>query len=35
MDAIVRSSDEKRVVEIASRVERPEVVPLGAAPDTW
>jgi predicted dehydrogenase len=35
MDAIVRSSDEKKVVEITSRVDRPEVVPHGAAPDTW
>lgn len=35
MDAIVRSSAEKRVVELTSTVARPEPVPRGAAPDTW
>lgn len=35
MDAIVRSSAEKRVVELSSTVARPEPVPHGEAPDTW
>ncbi|PZE75813.1 Gfo/Idh/MocA family protein [Curtobacterium sp. MCBD17_019] len=35
MESITRAAAEHRVLEIASRVERPEPVPLGARPDTW
>ena len=35
MDAIARASREHRVIEIDSAVDRPAVVPFGAAPDTW
>ncbi|GAB3617164.1 Gfo/Idh/MocA family oxidoreductase [Okibacterium endophyticum] len=35
MDAVLRAGDEHRVIEVMSRVERPEPVPLGARPDTW
>jgi predicted dehydrogenase len=35
MDAILRSSAEKRVIELTSTVERPEPVPSGALPGTW
>ncbi|ROQ36771.1 putative dehydrogenase [Frondihabitans sp. PhB188] len=35
MEAILVSSDEKRVVEMSSTVERPAPVPLGARPEDW
>lgn len=35
MDAILRSSADKRVVELSSTVDRPEPVPFEAAPETW
>jgi predicted dehydrogenase len=35
MDAILRSSSEKRVVELESTVDRPEPVPHGARPENW
>jgi predicted dehydrogenase len=35
MDAILRASSERRVVELVSTVIRPEPVALGATPSTW
>lgn len=35
MDAIVKSGQARRVIELESTVERPEPVPLGATPSSW
>jgi predicted dehydrogenase len=35
MDAVLRSSDERSVIEIASAVARPEPVPQGSTPNSW
>ncbi|AMM21813.1 oxidoreductase [Frondihabitans sp. PAMC 28766] len=35
MDAILRSSAEKRIVDLESTVDRPEPVPFEATPDSW
>jgi predicted dehydrogenase len=35
MDAILRASRDRRVVDVVSTVSRPEPVPLGATPSTW
>jgi predicted dehydrogenase len=35
MDAVLRASDEHRVIELTSTVTRPEPVPSGATPSSW